>query len=83
MPHSSKDWSPRRDLAVSLLLLVVGLAFVAYPFLVWRNIGGWGGAFLGVVTGGLGFLAGLVFLISGGSGVARAIRRQRSRGPSE
>jgi len=82
MPLTSEDWSPRREFGVSLLFLFVGLAFVAYPFLVWRNFGGWGGAFLGVVTGGLGFLAGLVFLISGGSGVTRAIRRQRSRGPT-
>jgi hypothetical protein len=68
---------------VSLIFLLVGVGFLAYPFLVWRNFGGWGGAFLGVVTGGLGFLAGLAFLISGGSGVARAIRRHRSRGPSK
>jgi hypothetical protein len=83
MPQDDEGWAwPFRELGWSLVFIVTGLLLVAYPFAVFFNLRGWGGALVALVSGGLGLLAGLVLLISGGAGLVRSLRRSNpgSRG---
>jgi hypothetical protein len=78
MPDSEDEWPwPFQELGWSLVLLIAGSLMVAYPILVFRNLGGWGGALVARVTGGMGLLAGIVLVISGGAGLARVIRKRQ------